>query len=267
MTNTTTTIHFDRLWREWQELGNREQRIKDHQRERRQLYSLITELLATLSREATVLEIGCGTAIDSLYLKTMYPDLHVIGTDLSEPALELAADICRSQGVSLDLRVANLFQLPFADNSVDLVFSQGVMEHFPEMVTGTREQMRVITPGGYLVVSVPQRYNPYTIFKRRQMARGTWPYGWETEYSAADLRQLAEQVHMSVVKIRGHGYGYWEDYGFSLLPRLIRRLHLQPNNMLRTLGDLLQACVTPVEQRFGHLFMQNVVAVYQKQAR
>ncbi len=45
--------------------------------------------------------------------------------------------------------------MPFEDNEFDLVFSLGVVEHFPETIQALKEHIRVLRKGGSILVTVP----------------------------------------------------------------------------------------------------------------
>jgi SAM-dependent methyltransferase len=58
-----------------------------------------------------------------------------------------------------DLRQGSVLDLPFADNSFDMVFSHGVLHHVPEIRQAEREIHRVLRPGGELVIMMYARWS------------------------------------------------------------------------------------------------------------
>lgn len=48
--------------------------------------------------------------------------------------------------------------MPFADNSFDVVFCNHVLEHIPDDIHAMREILRVMKPGGWSILQVPQNY-------------------------------------------------------------------------------------------------------------
>jgi SAM-dependent methyltransferase len=57
------------------------------------------------------------------------------------------------------LRQASVLDLPFADDSFDLVFSHGVLHHVPDIRQAQREIHRVLRPGGELVIMMYARWS------------------------------------------------------------------------------------------------------------
>jgi SAM-dependent methyltransferase len=57
------------------------------------------------------------------------------------------------------LRQASVLDLPFADDSFDLVFSHGVLHHVPDVRQAQREIHRVLRPGGELVIMMYARWS------------------------------------------------------------------------------------------------------------
>jgi SAM-dependent methyltransferase len=76
------------------------------------------------------------------------------GVDLSAASIERAKRRCELAGYQSDLRVSDAEQLPFADNSFDVVYSYGVMHHSPNTPQCVREAWRVLRPGGQARIMV-----------------------------------------------------------------------------------------------------------------
>jgi SAM-dependent methyltransferase len=74
--------------------------------------------------------------------------------DLSAASIEVARQRCEAAGFNPDLRIADAEQLPFSDNSFDLVYSYGVMHHSPNTRQCVREALRVLKPGGRAKIMV-----------------------------------------------------------------------------------------------------------------
>lgn len=97
-----------------------------------------------------ILDLGCGTGWFSRRLQAQYPQSQLTGVDLSQAMIARAVDA--DQGCARWL-TADAEQLPLADNSVDLVFSNLMIQwsHHPARVL--EECRRVLKPGGRLLLS------------------------------------------------------------------------------------------------------------------
>ena len=71
----------------------------------------------------------------------MLKNLEYITTDLNSPLADVKADICN---------------LPFADDSYDVIFCNHVLEHIPDDTTAMKEMFRVLKKGGWGIFQVPQ---------------------------------------------------------------------------------------------------------------
>lgn len=106
-----------------------------------------------------VLDVGCGTGRFLASMPTTGYELH--GIDISAGMLEEA------RGRGLDVVEGSSGDLPFADDSFDLVVTFAVLHHLidPELVRATlREIVRVTRPGGKAVVWDHNPNNPYWKF-------------------------------------------------------------------------------------------------------
>lgn len=93
-----------------------------------------------------VLEIGVGMGAD--YLEWLKAGAHATGVDLSPTSIARARLRCELAGYNADLQVADAENLPFPDNSFEVVYSYGVMHHSPDTPRCIREAWRVLKPGG-----------------------------------------------------------------------------------------------------------------------
>ncbi|HUT53004.1 MAG TPA: methyltransferase domain-containing protein [bacterium] len=126
------------------------------------------------------LEVGCGTGKISLMLTQAGAQCTLI--DLAPNALELATKVYRGEGREAAFCLGDMFHLPFADASFDVVWNTGVLEHFDEAGTaaGLAEMCRVCRPQGKVVAATPSsRALIYRLGKWWRMKKGTWPYGFE----------------------------------------------------------------------------------------
>jgi len=196
------TAIFEQAWQE--PPGDPASILRERSQGREALYTLLEASLAGKSNPR-ILELGCGPAWDALQLAGR-PGAEVHALDCSAHALRLARTASPETGRPLTLPRADLRRTGLPDAGFDLVFSQGVLEHFPDPEPVWREMARLVKPGGSLVVDVPQTWNPYTVVKWGHQLRGDWPWGWETHYSLGSLKWWGRRNGFSFRQARGYGY-------------------------------------------------------------
>ncbi len=191
-------------------------------REVSEIYPAVTDLLYEIRRVLPdpagkrILEVGAGTGREGHALARNGGT--VVLLDISREALFLSRSISREPAF---LR-ANALQTPFPDNTFDLVYHQGLLEHFADPLPLLRENFRILKPGGILLVDVPQKYHVYTLLKHALMAMGKWFAGWETEFSYRELRAVVEAAGFEV--LHGWGYGMRPGLWYRLLREAFKSL-------------------------------------------
>lgn len=80
---------------------------------------------ANIAFPHSALEVGCNIGRNLIALRQLIPELH--GIEPNEQVVKIAEKNSALSGV--DLQVGSAFELPFADASVDLVFTSGVLIH------------------------------------------------------------------------------------------------------------------------------------------
>lgn len=94
-----------------------------------------------------ILDAGCGTGLNLKYLQSRGDS---VGLDISEDALGFS----RARGVR-SLICASADKLPLMNKSFDLVLALDVIEHIEDDNSVIREFNRVLSPGGWLIITVP----------------------------------------------------------------------------------------------------------------
>jgi SAM-dependent methyltransferase len=125
-----------------------------HERESERLTDQAGALVELLHHDTAypagsrVLEAGCGTGSQTVTLVANSPGAHITSIDLSAESLAQAKE--RAPGV--EFHQADIFALPFEDDSFDHVFVCFVLEHLERPVTALKRLQRVLKPGGTLTV-------------------------------------------------------------------------------------------------------------------
>src|SRR3954468_2896938 len=103
----------------------------------------------------TVLEVGCGAGVD--LARFAKGGAEVTGVDLAASAIDLARANFDQQRLTGTFQVADGEQLPFADNTFDLVYAHGVVQYTADPQRLVNECRRVLKPGGEAVFQVYNR--------------------------------------------------------------------------------------------------------------
>ena len=146
-----------------------------------------------------ILEVGAGTGRDSETLSVQGADVWTL--DYSEESLRLMVE-----NIEQPVRIVcgDAFSLPFEAGTFDVVFHQGLLEHFKNPQDILAENLRILKPGGYVLADVPQRFHYYTLAKHVLMFFDKWFAGWETEFSPKDLEAMVESAGFDVIATYGH---------------------------------------------------------------
>jgi ubiquinone/menaquinone biosynthesis C-methylase UbiE len=94
------------------------------------------------------LEIGAGTGYFSLNLLQSGVIREAVCTDISRGMLDKLESSAERLGLRVETARCDAQELPFPDDSFDLVFGHAVLHHLPDLDAAFREFRRVLRPGG-----------------------------------------------------------------------------------------------------------------------
>ena len=261
---------YDKIWREFWNLNNYEDIRKDRETDRKLYYDTILKYSARCKRPR-VMELGCGTGIDINLMKKRNKSIECYASDISVKSIEVGQKITEELGHKIDYFVTDTLNLSFKDEQFDVIYSQGLIEHFENPIDPIKEQLRVLRDGGYLIINVPQKFTGYTFMKKRKMIAGKWHLGWEIEFSYRDLKEIGSLLN--IVQKERFGYQYWRSWQEPafVLRDLYDKLHRRnPFNNLWFFGKLkilYDSFWIWLERTYGHYFLKNIVIVFQKEHR
>ena len=119
------------------------------------LFQPYAEILAERAAQFAprqILETAAGTGVVTAALARALPEAEIIATDLNQAMLDVAAKRVSSDSVSF--RQADALDLPFEDESFDLVVCQFGVMFYPDKVRGNAEARRVLRDGGRYLLAI-----------------------------------------------------------------------------------------------------------------
>lgn len=195
-------------------------------------------------RGVRILEVGAGSGRDAVALARAGAE--VVTLDYVRGSLDLTMQAAGQAQVSVQPVCGDGLGSPFADDTFDVVFHQGLLEHFRDPVPLLRDNVRILKPGGFLVVDVPQTFHYYTVGKQILIALNRWFAGWETQFTVGRLEGLMAARGLEHVR----SYGDWMVPGLwyralrkILVTRLGWKLPMRPEPVpfLARLGEKWRA--------------------------
>lgn len=152
-----------------------------------------------------ILEVGAGSGRDSVELTRRGAKVTVL--DFAPGSLEIIKGIKKEFQIGDELQLvrADAFNSPFPNESFDLVFHQGLAEHFRDPLPLLKENFRITKRGGYCLCDVPQTVHLYTVIKKILIAMNKWFAGWETQMTMPQLKKLMIDAGFEI----SYAYGDW----------------------------------------------------------
>ena len=120
-------------------------------------------------KDRTILDCGCG---NGLFTKPLVKENSVTGVDISEEMLKIA----KKNGLKV-LR-GSVLDLPFKNDSFDIVISAGVVQLFEKADLIASECSRVVKPGGAVLIETINKSLPRRCYRmlKRKAGKGIRPY-------------------------------------------------------------------------------------------
>ena len=170
-------------------------------------------------KSGKIFEPGCGSGMTCAQFAQDGFDITLM--DLSPNALKKALTTFENFGQSCKFTIGDLFNLPFPDEEFDVVFNQGVMEHFkiagisPD--AGIQEMLRVVKKGGTLIILVPAYFSPlffiHRFFKSFNLIEKYWPYEDQEFLHKHELYEMLKSGGCENIVVRR----VWKSFFFSVM--------------------------------------------------
>lgn len=157
---------------------------------------------AGLGPDSIVLDAGCGAALSAIELfAPVLKDIRYIGADVSR-AVDVARERFAERGVPAAFIQADLQQLPLPPESVDLIFSEGVLHHCDDTETALTAVTRHLKPGGRILFYVYRKKGPVREFTddyiRGQLQPMSQQAAWDAVMPLSKLGQVLGELDIEV---------------------------------------------------------------------
>lgn len=153
-------------------------------------------------RGARLLEIGCGMGTDLLQFAR--GGARCVGIDLTPRSVEITRHRFALYGNAGSFMIADGERLPFASESFDVVYSNGVLHHTPDTAGAIREVHRVLRPGGTAKVMLYHRHSLnywFEIILRRGVLGGEFLRGRSAEEIMSRVIEFSDHEARPLVKV------------------------------------------------------------------
>lgn len=241
----TVRKHFDSASSYWREIyGRSDVESVIYQERRAAVLSLVSELAIPLT--APILEIGCGAGSTAVTLAQQGHPVKAL--DLSASMLDLTRVRAENAGVGhlVQISESDVHRMPFADNLFSVVIAIGVLPWLPSIHEPLAEMVRVLCPGGHLIVTMDNRFrmnhilHPFAWAKlvgiRVPQALRFWDRHSVARAVTCSVRDFDAQLDsLGLVKVSGSTLGFGP---FWMLKRVLpATFEVRLHHALQALAD------------------------------
>lgn len=152
-------------------------------------------LLKNASPATEMMELGCGGS--TLSLSIAHRIRRLVGIDYSAESIKLSrANAEKINAKNTEFVECDIFKIPDnLKNKFNLVWSQGLLEHFNDYLAVVKAHWDVAKPGGKILISVPFRYSYHTLWylsTKKGFLRRFWPWPPEADMKFLTYKELSD---------------------------------------------------------------------------
>lgn len=210
-----------------------------------------------------VLEVGCGGGAFTRAIKRHRPELKIVGCDISQKVLAMAEEM----GGGVNYQQADVYKLPFKDESFKAIVSFDVWEHLEKPEQAFKEAFRVLKPEGTFHFFVPIEGNRLTLYqlmpKKVYETKKVYT-GHRQSYTKDGLFKLLSEVGFGVKEARFSCFYFYQliDLAYFNFLRLRgRNAAVSVEGYLQfSKGSFFDKTLTGVKTLFGWMtYMENEI--------
>ena len=209
----------------WNDLYSRDTPVLEEVSFRQRRDCTVAQVVSHCAPGAKVLDLGCGTG--PVLVELARRGFECTGMDYSPDMLDFARQRMREAGFD-DSRIqqGDCRKIPFADSSFDAVVCLGVISYVENYEVVLEQMRRVLKPGGLLVVSFRNKFNPVMsdpvalgkrVIKRLIGRRDPEAYAIGQFLDHRVFLEKVRPLGFELLEFRGIGFGPFRVAGRSLL--------------------------------------------------
>ncbi|MFL5774208.1 MAG: class I SAM-dependent methyltransferase, partial [Flavisolibacter sp.] len=168
-------------------------------------------------RDKKVLEIGLGQGADSMQIINRGAKYY--GIDLTEESVRRVKERFEMfKKPYEEVQVANAENIPYPDNTFDIVYSHGVIHHSPKIAQIVKEIHRVLRPGGQAVIMLYHK-NSFNYHVSMRILRRTGlflllPFPFLAQLISKTTGESVERINRHKYHLRREGISYFRMKNF-----------------------------------------------------
>lgn len=182
---------WDEFWKE-KSITNK---VIDFARVRYYNRCLADILLQKTDKNTDLMEIGCGTS--SLLLTLSEEVKSLTGMDVSENALRISMKKADEAGIKNISFINDDFIYTKKKKQYDIIWSQGLIEHFEDSKKAVEKHLSFTKNGGYTMISVPSKYSLFYIWytlSKMLCLRRMWPWPEQKFFTKGEMEDIVESI-------------------------------------------------------------------------
>lgn len=221
----------ERVQRAYTELAQRRQNWPNKYDINLQLSKMLCDY-ALLSRinllNKRVLNIGCSEPVDEVFWANIVGEWHAL--DINEAAIEVARELALEALPpqlyrKLKFIVGDATRLELENEYYDVVVSFSTIDHIPgkeNRVKAVSEMCRVLKKGGYLIITVPNRWDLfYSYYSNKLQREGKAIFGYEYQFSPLELKRILTANELTIIDCASTAFN-----PYSYFDQMLRILRL-----------------------------------------
>jgi ubiquinone/menaquinone biosynthesis C-methylase UbiE len=172
-----------------------------------------------------LLEAGCGTGNITAEIGASLPEVEIVAVDLTDESLALARQTAAQRKLSnVTFQKSNLMELDPELGVFDFVYSQGVIHHLSDPLTGMKNLNRYLKPGHHAFIWLYSLLGRRRILEMREALKilGVESLPWEQKLQlATEARPLFLSQRLTLTRKVIKVLEYFDKHGFNGLARYL----------------------------------------------